>query len=384
MDVHEYQAKAIFRRFGIPVHEGELARSPAEAAEAARRMGGTVVVKAQVHAGGRGKAGGIRLAKTPEEARGAAASILGLQIKGRTVKKLLITPASDIDHEYYAGIVLDRGAGRPLVMVSREGGIDIELVAKDRPDALKKLHFDPARGLRGYEAMWLAASIEDDSEGKKAIAGILAKLARTFVACDLSLAEINPLIREKDGGYLALDAKVTVDDSGLFRHPELAELRDLEEEDPDEDRARSQGLSFIRLEGTIGCVVNGAGLAMATMDLVKHFGGEPANFLDVGGSSNPEKVVTALDIITKDPSVRVILFNIFGGITRCDDIARGLVKALEMKPVERPIVVRLTGTNEEAAREILAGVSGVQSEGGMEEAVRRAVALAGAGGRVSA
>jgi len=373
VDLHEYQAKEIFGRFEIPVKTGEVVRSPDDAAAAARRIGGAVVVKAQVHAGGRGKAGGIKLAKTPDDASAAARAILGLKIKDKTVKKLLIAPAADIAHEYYLGIVMDRREGLPLIMASREGGVDIEQVAKENPEALVKLHFDPGRGLSAYDARYVAGKIEADPQGRKAIAAILTKLAKCYVASDASLAEINPLIRQPDGSYLALDAKMSLDDSGLFRHPELAELRDLEEEDADEDRARKQGLSFIRLSGNIGCVVNGAGLAMATMDLVKHFGGEPANFLDVGGSSNPDKVVTALDIITKDPSVRVILFNIFGGITRCDDIAKGLLKALEIKPVKLPIVVRLTGTNEDAAREVLSGVSGVETQQTMEDAIRRAV-----------
>jgi succinyl-CoA synthetase beta subunit len=378
VDLHEYQAKEIFSKFEIPVRLGEVARTSKDAAEAARRIGGTVVVKAQVHSGGRGKAGGIKLAKTPQEAESHAQSILGMEIKGKRVHKVLIAPAADIDHEYYLGVVMDRREGLPLIMVSREGGIDIEQVAREKPEALTKSHFDPGRGLKGYEARWLAGRIESDPKGKKAIADILMKLVHCYAQCDASLAEINPLIRMTDGEYLALDAKVSLDDSGLFRHKELAELRDLEAEDPDEDKARAQGLSFIRLSGTIGCVVNGAGLAMATMDLVKHFGGEPANFLDVGGSSNPEKVITALEIITKDPSVKVILFNIFGGITRCDDIAKGLVQALEVKPVNLPIVVRLTGTNEDAARQILAGVSGVETRDTMEDAIRHAVGLVAA------
>jgi succinyl-CoA synthetase beta subunit len=380
VDLHEYQAKELFGRFGIPVKTGKVVRSAEAAEQAAREIGGTVVVKAQVHAGGRGKAGGIRLAKTPAEAREAAEAILGLQIKGKTVRKLLVTPAAEIEHEYYLGVVMDRREGLPLVMVSREGGVDIEEVARERPEALTKFHFDPARGLRPYEALWLAGRLERMPSWRKAIGSILERLARCFVDCDASLAEINPLIRMPGGDYLALDAKVSLDDNGLFRHPDLAELRDPEEEDPDEGLARSKGLSFIRLSGNIGCVVNGAGLAMATMDLVKFFGAEPANFLDIGGSSNPEKVVTALSIITKDPRVRVILFNIFGGITRCDDVARGIVQALEARPVSLPIVVRLTGTNEAEAREILSKVPGLETQEGMEEAVQRAVELASSAG----
>lgn len=376
MNIHEYQAKELFRAAGIPVPEGTVATTPAEVREIATRYGCTVVVKAQVHAGGRGKAGGIKLAATPAEAEEKAQAILGMEIKGLPVRKVLVTPASDISHEYYLGVVMDRAAGRPLVMVSREGGIDIEEVARTKPQAILKDHFDPETGLRGFQARQLAYAIEPEAAVAKQIADILVKLCRSFVATDASLAEINPLIRTPEAKIVALDAKVNLDDNALFLHPELEGLRDRTAETANEAAAREMGLSYIKLDGSIGCVVNGAGLAMATMDLVKHFGGNPANFLDIGGSSSPDKVITAIRIITEDPHVKVILFNIFGGITRCDDVASGLVRALDATKIKLPIVVRLTGTNEERAREILKSVQGVTAAETMDEAVQRAVEMA--------
>lgn len=376
MNIHEYQAKELFRAAGIPVPEGTVATTPAEVREIATRYGCTVVVKAQVHAGGRGKAGGIKLAATPAEAEEKAQAILGMEIKGLPVRKVLVTPASDISHEYYLGVVMDRAAGKPLVMVSREGGIDIEEVARTKPQAILKDHFDPETGLRGFQARQLAYAIEPEAAVAKQIADILVKLCRSFVANDASLAEINPLIRTPEAKIVALDAKVNLDDNALFLHPELEGLRDRTAETANEAAAREMGLSYIKLDGSIGCVVNGAGLAMATMDLVKHFGGNPANFLDIGGSSSPDKVITAIRIITEDPHVKVILFNIFGGITRCDDVASGLVRALDATKIKLPIVVRLTGTNEERAREILKSVQGVTAAETMDEAVQRAVEMA--------
>jgi succinyl-CoA synthetase beta subunit len=376
MNIHEYQAKELFRAAGIPVPEGTVATTPAEVREIATRYGCTVVVKAQVHAGGRGKAGGIKLAATPAEAEEKAQAILGMEIKGLPVRRVLVTPASDISHEYYLGVVMDRVVGKPLVMVSREGGIDIEEVARTKPQAILKDHFDPETGLRGFQARQLAYAIEPEASVAKQIADILVKLCRSFVAVDASLAEINPLIRTPDAKIIALDAKVNLDDNALFMHPDLEALRDRTAETANEAAAREMGLSYIKLEGSIGCVVNGAGLAMATMDLVKHFGGNPANFLDIGGSSSPDKVITAIRIITEDPHVKVILFNIFGGITRCDDVANGLVRALDATKIKLPIVVRLTGTNEERAREILKSVQGVTPAETMDEAVQRAVEMA--------
>ncbi len=376
MNIHEYQAREIFRAHGIPVPGGEVASTPEEVEAVAARLGGPVVIKAQVHAGGRGKAGGVKLASSPKEAREKATAILGMEIKGLKVQKVLVAPAQDIAHEYYLGGVLDRQEGLPLLMVSREGGIDIEEVARTKPAAIHRRHFDPVGGLHGFEARGLAYAIESDPKTAGQIAAILQKLARAFVAVDASLAEINPLILTRGGDVVALDAKINLDDNALFRHPELAALRDLSAELPEEDVARKQGLSYIKLDGNIGCVVNGAGLAMATMDLVKHSGGMPANFLDIGGSSDPEKVVTAIRIITADRNVRSILFNIFGGITRCDDVAKGLKEAVTRTGVKLPIVIRLTGTNEAEAREILKGTPGLTSAESMDEAVRLAVELA--------
>ena len=380
MNIHEYQARDIFRAHGIPVPGGEVASTPEEVEAIASRLGGRVVIKAQVHAGGRGKAGGVKLAAGPAEAREKASAILGMEIKGLAVLKVLVVPALDIAHEYYLGVAVDRKAGLPLIMASREGGIDIEEVAATRPQAIVRHHFDPQTGLRAFEARQIAFAIEPDGKSAAQIAAVLQKLCVAFAAVDASLAEINPLIKTLDGEIVALDAKVNLDDNALFRHPELAALRDRSTETPDEEEARQKGLSFIKLDGEIGCVVNGAGLAMATMDLVKHFGGRPANFLDIGGSSDPEKVVTAIKIITHDPKVKAILFNIFGGITRCDDVARGLVEAVKRTQIKLPIVIRLTGTNEAEAREILKGVSGLTPATSMDEAVQKAVALAKATG----
>lgn len=376
MNIHEYQAKEIFRGAGIPVPEGTVATTPAEARKIAEKLGTKVVVKAQVHTGGRGKAGGVKLAADPAEAEARASDILGMDIKGHTVRRVLITPALEIAHEYYLGVVLDRAAAKPLAMVSREGGIDIEEVARTKPEAIIKEHFDPVMGLQAFQARKLAYAIEPDPGLAKQIAGILVKLCRCFVNIDSSLAEINPLIQTPDGKVIAIDAKINLDDSGLSSHPEIEELRDRSAESVHEESARQMGLSYIKLDGTIGCVVNGAGLAMATMDLVKHFGGNPANFLDIGGSSSPEKVVTAIKIITEDPNVKVVLFNIFGGITRCDDVANGLVQALEVSKVKVPIVARLTGTNEEKAREILMQVEGLTPAETMDGAVKQAVEMA--------
>ncbi|MCA9727277.1 MAG: ADP-forming succinate--CoA ligase subunit beta [Candidatus Eisenbacteria bacterium] len=377
MNIHEFQAKEVFRAHGIPVPDGRVATTPEEVATIARDLGGPVVVKAQVHSGGRGKAGGVKLAATPDEARHKAEAILKLEIQGLPVRKVLVAPALDIAHEYYLGIVLDRAQGLPLIMVSREGGIEIEQVAREKPEALFRHHFHPVLGLREFEARELATAIEPDAKASRQIAAVLRKLARTYVDIDASLAEINPLILTPAGEIIALDAKINLDDNALFRHPDLAALRDPDTETDEDRAARELGLSFIKLEGNIGCVVNGAGLAMATMDLVKHFGGEPANFLDIGGSSDPRKVVTAIRIITKDPQVRAVLFNIFGGITRCDDVARGLVEAIGQIKVDVPIVIRLVGTNEKEGREILREVSGLTAAETMDEAVQKAIELAG-------
>ncbi len=377
MKIHEYQAKELLARYGIPVGKGIVAESPEGAREAAERLEPPYVVKAQIQVGGRGKAGGIKPADTPEDVSKVAAELLGATIKGLRVRRILVTHRETYDREYYLGVILDRDRGLPLAMASAEGGIDIEEVAVTRPEAIHKMHFDPTRGLRDFEARWLACEIESDSKTAVEIGRILARVSRAFLELDASLAEINPLVRLRGGGLVALDAKINLDDSGLAFHEGLEDLRDRSEEDPNQEKARAAGLSYIPLTGTIGCVVNGAGLAMATMDLVKHFGGDPANFLDIGGSSNPAKVVTALEIITSVPRVRGILFNIFGGITRCDDVAKGILEALNRVRIEVPIVVRLTGTNEEVARSMLEAAEGVEAAQTMEEAVSRVIDLAG-------
>ncbi|MBX6362330.1 MAG: ADP-forming succinate--CoA ligase subunit beta [Gemmatimonadetes bacterium] len=377
MNIHEYQAKELLRAHGVPVPPGEVATTPEEAERIASTFGGPVVVKAQVHAGGRGKAGGVKLAKDAAEAREHATRILGMQIKGLVVEKVLVTPAEDIASEAYVGIVVDRATRSPVFMVSREGGIDIEEVAATNPGAIHRLPVDTRYGLLPFQAHWLATRLYDDPAQQRACARIMRQLYNTFIDSGASLAEINPLITTPAGEVKAIDAKINIDDNELFRHPEIEALRDTSAEPPSETAAREAGLTFIQLDGNIGAVVNGAGLAMATMDLIKFYGGEPANFLDIGGSSNPEKVVNALRIITSDPHVRVICFNIFGGITRCDDVANGIVEATRRIQIGVPLVIRLTGTNEEKAVQILAE-AGFSATTSMDEVVQKAVELAGA------
>jgi succinyl-CoA synthetase beta subunit len=378
MNIHEYQAKEIFRKFGIPIPPGEVARTPEEAEAIAKKFGGTVVVKAQVHAGGRGKAGGVKLAKTPEEVRKVAEQILKLRIKDLPVEKVLVTPAADIASEAYVGIIVDRVSKRAVFMVSPAGGIDIEEVAAKTPEKIVRHPIDPRYGLQAYEAMDLAFFLYDDAKQARSAAKILQQLYAAFAASGASLAEINPLVTTPAGEVVALDAKMVIDDNELDRRPDIAALRDESSEAPSEVAARKANLTFIKLEGNVGCVVNGAGLAMATMDLVKYYGGDPANFLDIGGSSNPEKVVNALRIITSDPNVKAILFNIFGGITRTDDVANGIVTAIKENPLKVPLVIRLTGTNEEIAVKILTA-NGLSAMTDMDEAVKKAVALATGG-----
>ena len=378
MNIHEYQAKEIFRKYGIPIPPGDVASTPEEAERIARKFGTTVVVKAQVHAGGRGKAGGVKLAKTPEEAKSIATQILKLTIKGLPVQKVLITPAADIASEAYVGIIIDRASMRAVFMASPAGGIDIEEVAAKTPEKLLKHPVDPRYGLQAYEAMQLAFFLYSDLKQVRAAAKILQQLYRAFSENGGSLAEINPLVTTPAGEVVALDAKMVIDDNELDRRPDVAAMRDESAEDPSEVDARKASLTFIKLDGNVGCVVNGAGLAMATMDLVKYYGGDPANFLDIGGSSNPEKVVAALRIITSDPNVKAILFNIFGGITRTDDVANGIVTAIKQNPLKVPLVIRLTGTNEEIALKILKQ-HGLSAMTDMDEAVKKAVALATGG-----
>ena len=378
MNIHEYQAKEIFRTYGIPIPPGEVATTPEEAEAIARKFGSTVVVKAQVHAGGRGKAGGVKLAKTSGDARKVASDILKLTIKGLPVQKVLVTPAADIASEAYVGIIVDRASKRPVFMASPAGGIDIEEVAAKTPEKILRLPVDPRYGLRPFEAMELAFFLYSDIKQVRAAAKILQQLYTAFSENGGSLAEINPLVTTPTGEVVALDAKMVIDDNELDRRAEIAALRDESAEDASEVEARKASLTFIKLDGNVGCVVNGAGLAMATMDLVKYYGGEPANFLDIGGSSNPEKVVAALRIITREPNVKAILFNIFGGITRTDDVANGIVTALAENPLKIPLVIRLTGTNEEIALEILEK-HGMSAMTDMDEAVKKAVALATGG-----
>lgn len=377
MNIHEYQARDMLRaKFDLRVPEHRVATTPEEAAAAAREFGSAVVVKAQVHAGGRGKAGGVKLAGDAEAAREHAGSILGMTIKGLPVGKVLVAPAVEIEREIYVGVTLDRSAARPVLMLSAAGGIDIEEVARHTPEKILRTHLRPWRGLPAYAARRLSFQVfQDNPSAAKELARICMRLAAAYEALDATLVEINPLVLTKSGELEAIDAKINLDDNALTRHADLEALRDLEAEDPRERKARAKGLSYIHLDGDVACVVNGAGLAMATMDLIQHYGGRPANFLDVGGSSNPEKVTTALDIIQSDPNVRVILFNIFGGITRCDDVAQGLLMALESSPPRVPIVVRLIGTNEERARALLRGAS-LETAEGMDEVVQKAIAAA--------
>jgi succinyl-CoA synthetase beta subunit len=371
----EYQARALLAAVGIPMFEGDVASTPSEAESIARRIGTPVVIKAQVHTGGRGKAGGVKLAKNPGEAADLASQILGMSIRGFTVHKVLVVPAADIATESYVGIIMDRTTQRPVFMVSSAGGVDIEEVAAQTPEKITRLPVDPVYGLLPHQALALGFSLYRDFNHVRSAARILEQLYRVFTSNGASLAEINPLVTTPGGRVLALDAKIVIDDNELDRRPDLALLRDEQAEEPSEVTARRANLSFIKLDGNVGCVVNGAGLAMATMDLVKYYGGEPANFLDIGGSSSPEKVINALKIITSDPNVKAILFNIFGGITRTDDVANGIVAATRQFKVNVPIVIRLTGTNEGTALKILEGV-GMRALSDMDQAVQQVVRLA--------
>jgi len=378
VNIHEYQAKEILRGFGVPIPNGKVATTPAEAEAIAKDMGVAVMVKAQVHAGGRGKAGGVKFCKTPADAKEKATAILGMQIKGLTVEKVLVTVAADIGSEAYVGIIVDRQRKKPVFMVSAAGGIDIEQVAAQTPEKILYLPVDTRYGLLGYEAMRMGFFLYDDVKLARQAAKIMQQLYKAFMASGCSLAEINPLVATPTGELIAVDGKMVIDDNELDRHPEIEALRDVSSEAASEVDARNNNLTFIKLDGNVGCVVNGAGLAMATMDLVKYYGGEPANFLDIGGSSNPEKVVNALRIITADPNVKCILFNIFGGITRTDDVANGIVTATKANPLKVPIVIRLTGTNEEIAMKILTE-NGFSASADMDEAVIKAVKMAKGG-----
>jgi len=379
MDLYEYQGKELFRRFGIPVSDGRLATTPEEARVAAQELGGQVVVKAQVLTGGRGKAGGIKLADGPDEAEQHARAILGLDINGHVVRKLWIESASDIEREYYLSLTFDRGVKKALFMFTKEGGIDIEEVASERPEALVRLHVDPLEGFQPYQARRViyGAGIEDESEQKQ-IAKIAERLYATFVECDAMLCEINPLIVTPTGEVKALDSKFTVDENALYKHPDIAEMRDLEAYPPEERLAREKGVTYVKLDGEVGVLGNGAGLVMSTLDVVALAGGRPANFCDLGGGGDAQGVVDALEIISADPQVKSILFNIFGGITRGDEVARGILQALDQLTIEDPIVVRLDGTNAEEGRDLLreAAPENLHVEPTMLEAAKRAVELA--------
>jgi len=382
MKIHEYQAKELFAEYGIPTPAQILARTPEEAEAAARSLGGGCVVKAQIHAGGRGKAGGVKLAKTPEEARAAAAAMLGKPLvtkqsgpAGSLVRKVLVTACADIEKEFYLSLTMDMERACPVIVASAAGGTEIEELAKTDPGAIARIPVAPETGFRPYHGYEAARALGLPEAQKKPLTAILSGLYRLFTEKDCSLAEINPLVLTKDGRLLALDAKVNFDDNGLFRHPELAELRDPGEEDPDEARAKEHGLSYVSLGGDIGCLVNGAGLAMATLDMIKALGGEPANFLDVGGSATAGKVTAAFEIILSSPSVKAILVNIFGGIMKCDIIAEGIVEAAKAVSIRVPLVVRLQGTHAQAGRQILAGSGlAIIPADGFREAVEKAVA----------
>jgi succinyl-CoA synthetase beta subunit len=379
VDLYEYQGKQLFARAGIPVSEGRLATSPEEARAAAEELGGPVVVKAQVLTGGRGKAGGVKLADDPADAEAKARDILGLDINGHVVRKLWIERASDIAKEYYLSITFDRGAKQPLFMLTTEGGVEIEQVAEEHPDALARLHADPLEGFQPYQARRLVygAGIDDPGEQKQILA-IVEKLYACFTENDAMLTEINPLIVTPEGEVRALDSKFTVDDSALYRHPDIAEMRDVAAADPQEQLAREKGVTYVKLDGEVGILGNGAGLSMSTVDVVVVAGGRPANFCDLGGGGDAQGVVDALEVITSDEQVRSIFFNIFGGITRCDEVARGILAALDQMTIELPIVVRLDGTNAEEGRRILADAAppNLYVEPTMLDAARRAVELA--------
>jgi succinyl-CoA synthetase beta subunit len=381
MDLYEYQGKELFKRYGIPVSEGRLATTPEEARAAAEELGGQVVVKAQVLTGGRGKAGGVKLADDPADAEQKARGILGLDIRGHVVHKVWIERASGIAKEYYLSVTFDRGAKQPLFMLTREGGVEIEQVAAESPEALARLHVDPLEGFHPYQARRLiyGAGIDDANEQKQILA-IVGKLYRCFVETDAMLCEVNPLIVTPRGEVKALDSKFTVDDSALFRHPDVAEMRDVAAADPLETFAREKGVTYVKLDGEVGILGNGAGLSMSTVDVVVVAGGRPANFCDLGGGGDAQGVIDALEVITRDQQVRSIFFNIFGGITRCDEVARGILGALEQMSISLPIVVRLDGTNAEEGRQLLADAApaNLHVEPTMLEAAERAVELAAA------
>ena len=362
MKLHEYQSKTIFSKYGIPIPKGRVAATAHEARQIAEELGGRVVIKSQVLVGGRGKAGGVKLAKDPAEAEQLATQILGMEIKGLPVRKVLVDEASAIEQEIYFAVTNDRAAKKPVMIASAAGGIDIEEVAAKTPEKIIKIHIDPLLGLREYQARDVAVAIDLPRDNMKDFVKIAMGLWEVYKATDATLAEINPMVITKDKKLVALDGKMMIDDSDLFRHPELNEMRDTDEDAPAEIEARKYGLSFIKLDGDIGCMVNGAGLAMTSMDVIKLFGGEPANFLDVGGGAPADKVAAAMRIILTDPNVKAVLFNIFGGITRCDEVARGILTAMDEVKPNVPMIVRLVGTNAEEGRKLLENANMITAE----------------------
>jgi succinyl-CoA synthetase beta subunit len=379
MDLYEYQGKQLFSRFGIPVSDGQVADTPEQAREAAERLAAPVVVKAQVLVGGRGKAGGIKLAADPAEAEAHARAILGMDIRGHTVRRLWIEHSSDIEREYYFSVTFDRGAKRPLLMLTTAGGIDIEQVAAETPDRLARLHVDPLTGFQPFHARRLCYGAAIPAAEIRQASDIMARAYRAFVETDAMLVEINPLIVTPDGELRALDSKYTVDDNALYKHPDIAAMRDLDALDEQERMARERGVTYVKLDGTVGILGNGAGLVMSTLDVVAGAGGTPANFLDVGGGAQADEIVTAMEVLLSDRKVRAVLFNVFGGITRCDEVARGVLTALERLDVRVPIVVRLDGTNDVEGRRLLAEAAppNVHVEETMLGAAERVVELAG-------
>jgi succinyl-CoA synthetase beta subunit len=384
MKIHEYQAKAILAKYSVQVPRGEVAFTPDEARDIAKKLGGLVVVKAQIHAGGRGKGGGVKLARTPAEATALAEQMLGMRLvthqtgpEGRIVKRLLVEEGLQIQTEYYLGIIIDRASSKAVFMASKAGGMEIEKVAAETPELILKEYIEPGVGLAAFQARKLAFGLELPSALIGQACGFMVRLYQAFEASDASLAEINPFLLTKDAKFYALDAKLTFDDNALYRHPEIKELRDLDEEEPLEIRASNHGLSYVKLDGNVGCMVNGAGLAMATMDIIKLAGGSPANFLDVGGGANAEQVKNAFSIILSDPNVKAVLINIFGGIMRCDIVANGVVEAAKAIQLKVPLVVRLEGTNVDKGQEILrnSGLS-LTVASGMKDAAEKIVALA--------
>jgi succinyl-CoA synthetase beta subunit len=375
MKIHEYQAKEMFAAYGLPVDRSIVCRSVEDAVKAYEQLDmQKVIVKAQVHTGGRGKAGGVKLANGEAELRRHAADILGMDIRGFIVDRILVGQAVNIDTEYYVSYVIDRSSKGIILMLSREGGMDIEEVARNTPAKIHKFAIDPSIGVPDYLAREAAFTLFDDIALVRKAAPVLQKLYKLFLANDASLAEINPLVISKEGEIMAIDAKMTFDDNALYRHPRIAALNEPTEEEKKEQNAKSKGFSFVHLGGEIGCMVNGAGLAMATMDMIKLYGGNPANFLDIGGSSNPTKVIEAMKLLLSDKNVKVVLINIFGGITRCDDVARGLLEAFRQIKTDTPIVIRLTGTNEKEGRTLLEGTHFHVAET-MGEATEKAVRL---------